>query len=170
MPNRHQAIIWTNADPIHCCIYAALRGDDWRTPFDQFAQTLMKFVTENDTPFWLAAVGGTHYDDVIMGAIASLITSITSVCSTVYSDADQKIHQSSASLAFVWGLHRDLWIPRTKGQLRGKCFHLMTSSCNFVNSSLPGLNGRHFAGDVFTCIFIDEKSCILIRISLKFVP
>ena len=22
----------------------------------------------------------------------------------------------------------DLWIPRTKGQLRGKCFHLMTSS------------------------------------------
>ena len=28
----------------------------------------------------------------------------------------------------VWGIHRDRWIPRTKGQLRGKCFHLMTSS------------------------------------------
>ena len=40
-----------------------------------------------------------------------------------------KKHQSSASLAFVWGIHRDRWIPRTKGQLRGKCFHLMTSSC-----------------------------------------
>ena len=26
------------------------------------------------------------------------------------------------------GFHRDRWIPRTKGQLRGKCFHLMTSS------------------------------------------
>ena len=39
-----------------------------------------------------------------------------------YSDADQRKHQSSASLAFVWG------IPRTNGQLRGKCFHLMTSS------------------------------------------
>ena len=26
------------------------------------------------------------------------------------------------------GNHRDRWIPRTKGQLRGKCFHLMTSS------------------------------------------
>ena len=25
---------------------------------------------------------------------------------------------------------RDRWIPRTKGQLRGKCFHLMTSSCD----------------------------------------
>ena len=35
---------------------------------------------------------------------------------------------NSASLAFVRGFHRDRWIPRTKGQLRGKCFHLMTSS------------------------------------------
>ena len=26
------------------------------------------------------------------------------------------------------GIHRDRWIPRTKGQFRGKCFHLMTSS------------------------------------------
>ena len=69
-----------------------------------------------------------HYDDVIMTTIASQITSLTSVYSTVYSDAHQRKHQSSASLAFVWGIHRDRWIPRTKGQLRGKCFHLMTSS------------------------------------------
>ena len=71
-----------------------------------------------------------HYIDVIMTTMASQITSITFVYSTVYSDADQRKHQSSASLAFVWGIHRDRWIPRTKGQLRGKCFHLMTSSCN----------------------------------------
>ena len=70
-----------------------------------------------------------HYDDVIMTTIVSQITSLTVVYSTVYSDADQNKHQSSASLAFVWGIHRDRWIPRTKGQLRGKCFHLMTSSC-----------------------------------------
>ena len=63
-----------------------------------------------------------------MGAIASQITSLTIVYWTVYSDADQRKHQSSASLAFVWGIHRGRWIPRTKGQLRGKCFHLMTSS------------------------------------------
>ena len=69
-----------------------------------------------------------HYDDVIMSAMASQITSLTVVYWTVYSDADKKKHQSSASLAFVWGIHRDRWIPRTKGQLRGKCFHLMTSS------------------------------------------
>ena len=42
-----------------------------------------------------------YYDDIIMGAIASLITSLTIVYSTVYSDGDQRKHQSSASLAFV---------------------------------------------------------------------
>ena len=47
-----------------------------------------------------------HYDDIIMSAIASLITSLTIVYSIVYPDADQRKHQSSASLAFVWGIHR----------------------------------------------------------------
>ena len=41
-----------------------------------------------------------------MGAIASQITSITIVYSTVYWHADQRKHQSSASLAFVRGIHR----------------------------------------------------------------
>ena len=47
-----------------------------------------------------------HYNDVIMGAIASQITSLTIVFSTVYLDTDQRKHQSSASLAFVRGIHR----------------------------------------------------------------
>ena len=47
-----------------------------------------------------------HYGDVIMGTIASQITSLTIVYSTVYSGADQTKHQSSASLAFVRGIHR----------------------------------------------------------------
>ena len=47
-----------------------------------------------------------HYNDVIMGAIASQITSLTIVYSTVYSDADKRKHQSPASLAFVRGIHR----------------------------------------------------------------
>ena len=42
----------------------------------------------------------------ITGAIASQITSLTIVYSIVYSDADQSKHQSSASLAFVRGIHR----------------------------------------------------------------
>ena len=47
-----------------------------------------------------------HHCDVIMGAIASKITSLMIVYSTVYSEADQRKHQSSASLAFVLGIHR----------------------------------------------------------------
>ena len=47
-----------------------------------------------------------HYYDVIMGGIASQITSLTIVYSIVYSDADQRKHQSSASLAFVRWIHR----------------------------------------------------------------
>ena len=47
-----------------------------------------------------------HYGDVTMGAIASHITSLTIVYSTVNSDADQRKHQSSTSLAFVRGIHR----------------------------------------------------------------
>ena len=57
-----------------------------------------------------------YYDDVRMGAMASQITSLTIVYSTVYSGANQSKHQSSASLAFVWGIHRDRRIPRTNGQ------------------------------------------------------
>ena len=41
-----------------------------------------------------------------MGAIASQITRVTSVYSTVYSDADQRKHQISVSLIFVRGIHR----------------------------------------------------------------
>ena len=47
-----------------------------------------------------------HYNDVIMGAMASQITSLRIVYSTVYSDADQRKHRSSASLAFVRGIHQ----------------------------------------------------------------
>ena len=28
VPNRRQAIIWTNADAVHLCIYVALGGDE----------------------------------------------------------------------------------------------------------------------------------------------
>ena len=48
----------------------------------------------------------THYGDVIMGTMASQITSLIIVYSAVYSAADQRKHQSSASLAFVRGIHR----------------------------------------------------------------
>ena len=47
-----------------------------------------------------------HYGDVMMGVLASQISSLTIVHSNVYSGADQRKHQSSVSLAFVRGIHR----------------------------------------------------------------
>ena len=47
-----------------------------------------------------------YYYDVIMGAMASKITSLTIVYSIAHSGADQRKGQSSASLAFVRGIHR----------------------------------------------------------------
>ena len=61
------------------------------------------------------AEGLVHYSDVIMDPMASQITNLTIVYSTVYSGADQRKHQSSASLPFVRGIHRWPGIPRTNG-------------------------------------------------------
>ena len=47
-----------------------------------------------------------HYSDVIMSVMVSQITNLTIVYLTVYSGGDQTKHQSSVSLAFVWGIHR----------------------------------------------------------------
>ena len=63
-----------------------------------------------------------HYNDVIMGAIASQITSLTIVYLTVYSDADQRKHQNSASLAFVRGMHRGPVNSPHKWPVRRKMF------------------------------------------------
>ena len=45
----------------------------------------------------------THYSDVMMGAVASQITSLTIVYSTVHSGAGRRKHQSCMSLAFEYG-------------------------------------------------------------------
>ena len=55
-----------------------------------------------------------------MTTMASQITSLKVVYSIVYSGADQRKNLSSASLAFVRGIHRDRWIPRTNGPVTRK--------------------------------------------------
>ena len=39
-----------------------------------------------------------------------------------------------------------------------------------LNTLRPRQNGRHFADDIFNCIFSNENAWIPIKISLKFVP
>ena len=57
-----------------------------------------------------------------MGAIASQITSLTIVYSIIYSDAYQRKHHSSASLAFVRGIHRGLVSSLHKWPVTRKMF------------------------------------------------
>ena len=64
------------------------------------------FTTVPMRPLWRVWVNILHYNDVIMSAMASQSTSLAIVYSTVYSGADQRKHQSSASLAYVRGIHR----------------------------------------------------------------
>ena len=74
-----------------------------------------------------------HYSDIIMGAMASQITSLTVVFSTVItsitivysivnSGADQRKHQSRASLTFVRGLPRGPVNSPHKGPVTRKMF------------------------------------------------
>ena len=58
----------------------------------------------------------THYIDVIMTTMASQITSLTIIFSTVYSGADQKNIKAPRHWP-LWGeFTGDRWIPRTNGQ------------------------------------------------------
>ena len=63
-----------------------------------------------------------HYNDVIMSMMASQITSLRVVYSTVYSGADQGKHQSSASLAFARGIYRRPVNSLHKGLVMRKMF------------------------------------------------
>ena len=78
-----------------------------------------------------------HYNDVIMGTIASQFTSLTIVYSIVFIQTQIKENSKAPR---HWPLCGEFtgnrWIPRTNGQLRGKCFHLMTSSC-LLRRELP---------------------------------
>ena len=75
-------------------------------------------------PVWalLMIADQLHYSDVIMDEILSQINGLTIVYSTVYSGADQRKHQSFASLAFVEGIHRWPVNSPHKGPITRKIF------------------------------------------------
>ena len=135
--------------------------------------------------------GHVHYCDVITGTMASQNTGLAIVYSIVHSGANQRKLQSSASLAFVRGIHRwpvnsphkwpgmrkmlpfdDVIMnrPPANNQYSYHCALYCQAYLVRYNQSLPRQNGRHFADDMFKCIFINEMFCISIQISLKFVP
>ena len=63
-----------------------------------------------------------HCSDVIMSTMVSQMTSASIVYSTMCSGTDQRKHQSSASLAFVRGIHRCPVTSPHKGPVTRKMF------------------------------------------------
>ena len=102
-----------------------------------------------------------------MGAIASQITSLTMAYSTDYPDADQRKHQSSTSLAFVWGIHRGAVNSPPKWPVTRKMYPFDDVIMNFVCITVSILAWTH-AGLHHLCLYIayqeladetkDEKS------------
>ena len=93
-----------------------------------------------------------HYKNVIMSAMSSQITGTYNACSSVCSGADQRTHQSSASLAFVRGIRRWPLDSPHKGPLRGKLFHLMTSSSHLMIR-------QTLADHIGVCPVLNPTSC-----------
>ena len=85
-----------------------------------------------------------------MGAMASQITSLTIVYSTDYSDADQRKHQSSASLAFVQEINRAPVNSPHKWPVTWKMFPIddvIMNACNVKDIYYE----KHCMTDVFFC-------------------
>ena len=73
------------------------------------------FTVHRQWKYWLI-------EDVMMSTVASQITGVSIVCPTVCSGVDQRKHQSSASLAFVRGIHMWLGDFSHKGPVTRKMF------------------------------------------------
>ena len=106
-----------------------------------------------------------------MSAIASQITNLTFVYSTVYSDTDETKHQSSASLAFVRVLHRWLVNSPHEGPVTRKMFPfddviMILPDGLFL---LPGYAMSHKYSPVFVIVFKIVIQCILIFLGIHVV-
>ena len=114
----------------YICIYIChYLNQCWPTKLTSLGVTNDNFTNFRDTsfcgrdgkkgPYYIFLY---HYSDVIIGAMASQITSVSIAYSAVRSGADQRKHQSSASLAFAMRIH---WWPANsphKGPVTKKVF------------------------------------------------
>ena len=64
------------------------------------------------------------------------------------------------------------WLPWQPNKVWTLPYMVATESPTVIafNTLRPRQNGRHFADDIFKCIFLNENIWIPIKISLKFVP
>ena len=124
-----------------------------------------------------------HYSDVITSAMASQVTSLTIVYSTVYSDTDERKHQSSVSLAFVRGSHRwpltaqrasnaenvSIWWPPFDGVIMKTIRGLVSLGLIIIGSAsgLAPFGAKPLPGPLKICCQLDRREHIQISLRLK---
>ena len=145
----------------------------------KFVRRLGSTAAKTPAKFQSDITSSLHYNDVIMGSIASQINSLTIVYSAIYSGADQRKHQSSASLAFVRGIHRGPVNSPHKWPVTRKMFPfddviMLTSYFKIfrlilihLNIHEPEQSVRH---EIFKSIFLNENVWMSNKISLTYVP
>ena len=92
-----------------------------------------------------------YYSDIIMSAMTYQITDVSIVFSTVGSGADQGKHRRSASLAFVWGIHRLPVNSPHKGPVTWKMFLFDDAIMTWHISNKPevSFNTNHLRWESF---------------------
>ena len=93
-----------------------------------------------------------------MSAMASQITSLTSVYSSVYSGTDQRKHQSSASLAIVQGIHRSPVNSPHKGPVTRKMFPFGDGSSHIL---VTRQGAKHIACTMLTCYWLTHWGLVM---------
>ena len=92
---------------------------------------------------------------------------------------DLRLNKRLSKQSWCWWfetLSRSLWRHCNGGKVsRDICFyHGVMAWSRFIDPLIITLrqrqNGRHFADDIFKCIFLNENGWISLKISLKFVP
>ena len=128
-----------------------------------------------------------YYSGVILSAMAYQITGVSIVYSTVWSGANQRKHQSSASLAFVSGIHRWPVNSTHKGSVTRKMFpfddvimvYLLALSCNVImytfvlNSPLDFMPMKchyyHHMSQFVPCLYINLMYVIILDFSYNVI-
>ena len=122
---------WTNNDKHHegqCCgVYSLNYGTEiYSVMFSRvhkYFDGVMRHVTRQSSGWgYYPGTLTLHYNDVTMVAMASQLTGVSIVYSTVCSGTGQRKHQGSASLAFVRGIHRSPVNSPHKGPVTQKMF------------------------------------------------
>ena len=70
-----------------------------------------------------------------------------------------------------WRWKCDFQLQRSdiKRSLIDRIFSYMPHKQRFVKTPRPAWNGRHLPDDIFTCVFLNQKYCILIKMSPNFI-